>query len=45
MNIEQRRRAEAEKAFELWTWLTLWAVAGSYLLTTLILMLLAASQD
>ena len=33
MNERERRRREEEKAFAIWTFLTLWAVVGAYVLT------------
>ena len=41
MNAQEKRLREDEKAFALWTVMTLWAVVGSYLLTSLFMMLVA----
>lgn len=45
VNTDARRQREAELVFTLWTWLTLLAVVGSYLLTWLFLLALAWFQN
>jgi len=41
MTAQDKRRIEEENAFALWTVMTLWAVVGSYLLTSLFMILVA----
>ena len=45
MSTQQQRAREEERVFFLWTLLTLWAVAGSYVLTVLFMLTVAYLRE